>query len=131
MIFGSEVETTKVVLVREKDKYYLNVTGKYEDNTGVYEVKIPRVRLPIEKFITRTETVNEYNSLYASCVNLCSIQLSSFDPLYRHSDYDLPVLPFESATVEQIEKKYKEMTLEEIEKKLGYPIKIVSEKEEK
>lgn len=54
---------------------------------------------------------------------------------FPHSDgYGYPILPDEAGKtsyVEVITKKVHELTVEEIEKELGYPIKIVSKEEKK
>ena len=111
-------------LYNEDNKYYLKLIYTFSNSEGVFEIEIPKVRLPIETFVK---------------INNTSEGISCGD-FYKRTDlrYNLKferfTLPFfedsngNSFNIECIEKLKKEMTIEEIENELGYKIKIISKK---
>ena len=102
---------------------YLNLRYKYETDSGVYELVIPRVDLGI---LTKGEL-----PIFASD---CSGLRIDYCARFNTNCYDLektaiPGYGNIAYLINEIKEKRREMTLEEIEKKLGYKVKVVSEKE--
>ena len=116
-------ELTNVELVEEDGQFYLHVTYTLEDDSRIEELDIPRVVIPFNRYDypdTGCDShgfwVNHY--LYNSGEKL---RLKSVDRDDEHNIY----------TIKLIKNKTHKMTVSEIEKKLGYKIEIVSEKERK
>ena len=103
--------------------HFLKGVWEYETVTGRYELTIPKIDLG--------------NSFYKvpdiTCDSVCD-DFSFIFQLYHipfHKDY-LKLFPDERGNncyIKELEKFEKEMTLKEIEKKLGYKIKLVSGKD--
>lgn len=104
-------------LYKEDDKYYLSAVFDHEDEIGFHEIFVPKILFPIEPN--------------------CSMKLNTcttiFDKRYEYAIVDfgtakLCVEPFDNErsfyTKKLISEKAHEMTLEEIEKELGYKIKL-------
>lgn len=111
------IELKDVKLIKEKDpliegriNYYFSVTYILTDDFGKQEINYPRVLLPI--FRTTLPYVSSVMS-----DNFLDINLSNL-PLKPGPDGKL-------FTVKQIEEYPLEMTLEEIESRLGHKIKII------
>ena len=105
-------------LYQENNKYYLSAKFFYEDKRGYYELSIPKIELPVS----------------SSC---CEVNLNSgydvLDVPYKIVDVDfgfglLYAKQFNDKgdffTLTCLEEKVHEMTLDEIEKELGYKIKL-------
>lgn len=115
-------ELKDIQLFEENGQYYLKLKYILEDEYRIKELEIPKVKI----------TVNKYTYPH---INF--IRQTIGDPIYDlYAGYGdcLPMLPGETSeanhvyfTEKIIEEKHKEMTIAEIEKKLGYKIKIVSE----
>ena len=119
--------------------YYLELVYIVEDENSIRKVTLPRVMLPINNITsidTGTFTVGGY-------VDNCIIKTNGYGESVKFK-VEKTSLPYKNKygksvdiikpyyhVEEIIEKKYKEMTLEEIERKLGCNIKLVSEKEKK
>lgn len=101
-------------LIKENDgKYYINLSMVVESDLSVDRLKI-KLELPInDKCIIVDSDINSYG-----CRNFY-VDLG-FGDLRCVND---------KIEYENIYKKEQEMTLSEIERKLGYKIKLVSEKE--
>lgn len=93
-----------------QDAYFLSLTYRYEDENGEYEVHYPKIIL----YIVR-------NSL-PKCK---ATRTDSMTVNFGMGEFDI----FESPQTKTIREKEYEMTLEEIEEKLGYKVKIVEKKE--
>jgi hypothetical protein len=113
------VTITSLELHKNEVGYYLSAKFKIEDERSIKELDIPKIGLPVAQkgFCIRTE----YSSLDLR------------DLMYIDFGFgELRVLPTKDNgkevlfTERVIEEKTKEMTLEEIEKKLGHKVKIVS-----
>lgn len=114
--------------------HYLTLTfgGKEED--GYYEIIIPKVMLPISadmEPIISSDDIHGKMFLYTGGHNF------PIEPVYDHEDHFHRVdfkgndVPFKGNRVLKVKIKdipVKEMTMEEIEKELGYRVKIVKEK---
>ena len=103
----------------ENDCPYMELVYEYEDKKGLHELTFPKVEFPFR--ISRIPNVYHDNgrtptmSLCGDCVELYKGNVQSFTDVY-----------FIDRVVEP---KVHEMTLSEIEEKLGYCVKIISEKE--
>lgn len=115
----NKISNEKLELYEENGRYFLRLDFDYEDDIAYYRGHIKHI---------------EFN------FNLRSIKCS-YDSFRRDiitvdlgiDGTELPILLDESGnfyTLEVVKYKTHELTLEEIEKKLGYKIKIVSEHKE-
>lgn len=104
--------------------HFLKGIWEYETVTGRYELTIPKIDLG--------------NSFYKVPEIACDLLRNDFFDICQlhHIPFlgtELPLRHDDRGNVsytEELEKFEKEMTLEEIEKKLGYKIKLVSGKED-
>lgn len=105
-------------------KVYLTLSYTYEGDDGTREIIFPKIDLGFyteqiphyEHYIgSYTDKPVIYNR-YGKTFDLCSVEVP---------DLKDPVCCIDRL----IKPKVTEMTLEEIEKKLGYPVKIVNKKE--
>jgi hypothetical protein len=107
---------TDLKLYKENGAYYLSASICHEDNRGVYEISIPRVKLPVSQDI---ELCNTTEHSYWSNKTTVSLNFG-LGKLYAE--------PFNDDgsyfVINQVEEKVHEMTLAEIEKELGYKIKL-------
>ena len=118
-------------LCESKGKLYLGLTYTYEDTDGIHELYLPKMRLGID----------------INCLPQLEIQAGAIDPdaiaNFGGKRYDLATttfvvknkfgekLPINGRYANSLVKENEvEMTLDEIEKKLGHKIKIVNNKEE-
>lgn len=130
MSFNEKLTNIELKKDESTDSYYLDVTYEYEDDKGYYEMHIPHVRLPFSE--KKTPYISTIGSNY---FNGCKItygddELTLCEGQTKHmDDLDLGDKYCAFYTVKTLKEKRQEMTLEEVEKKLGYKIKIVSEKE--
>lgn len=118
----AKVNVKKAKLYTENDKWYIDVTYWHEDDYYVKEVRIPKMHIPLEAF---TGNIEHYltSSAYGE-----PTQCEFYAELGRLSMACIGET-FKPAYIEKtIEEKTQEMTLDEIEKKLGYKIKIVNKK---
>lgn len=104
-------------LYQEDNKYHLKADLFHEDKKGFYEITIPKIKFPIINNVSiNTETTHDiWNGTQKTA----------------HIDFgfgDLEIIPDKFTeifyTVTCIEEKVQEMTLDEIEKELGYKIKL-------
>ena len=123
-MYHDREELKDIKLVHEITEWYLDLTYEYEDKKGIYEIHIPRVILPISDNMMPFIDINR--SRY-------------HDPCIQMGVYKLPLAEAETKhgvegkypyTIKTLNEKCQEMTLEEVEKKLGYKIKLVTKKEE-
>ena len=115
----NELKMTSLIFNKDDEGYYLSAKYRVEDQGSVREVDIPRIRLNINEDCIAIDT--EY-SPYARRE-------------YAQIDLGFGYLPLEYTNINGhsvcftekiLEEKYTEMTLDEIEKKLGHKIKIVN-----
>lgn len=116
--FKIDIKDAKIDYVN--DNYYLNLTYLCEDERGVYERNYPRIHIPIPKhglpFVDKTF---EYG-----CVPRATMRLGS-EEFDLHADENGNII-----TETIIKPKIHELSISDIEKKLGYKIKIVGEKDD-
>ena len=96
------------------DYYYLSAIYAYEDEGRVEDIRIHKALLPIDKH--HVVINRSLNSSFPTCdIGLGELNLMANDDGQ-----------YVSAMV--IKEKVHEMTLDEIEKKLGYKVKIINDK---
>jgi hypothetical protein len=121
IIFGgtdnAKVELKNVKLVKNSYGYCLDVTYHIEDDAEIRELHIPYLQLPLNhNYIKiRNDWCSSYNR-YTAEFNLSEARM--FGTISETAG--------ECFTIKTIKTKTKEMTLEEIEKKLGHKVKIVN-----
>lgn len=124
------VELSDIIPFKENGDWYLKLIYKYEDEKGKHTVAIPKAAVPFgQRYIPNinipySRECSPENPVYI----VCSDSMSLYDSV------------FELATERGVKNKgcyfdiiteyaVKEMTLDEIEKKLGYRVKIVSKED--
>ena len=136
-------------LINEKDNYYLKLVYIYKEFMGKYKITFPRVPLPInklDKIIYENKCDRVPVDLFMTGdTQYCDIVTSDISGRYSRrlrvdkvkesyigkygNVVDMSLSPH-FYVVEELEKKRKKMTLEEIEKKLGCEIELVDGKED-
>lgn len=111
---------------------YLELVYEYENESGKYKLIIPKIDLEIctERLPKFSQESGFINPRYIADLGGIHYDLCSTDVRCRDKDGKLRYVPDSSYVTVLLEEKKHEMTLEEIEKKLGYKVKIVSEKED-
>ena len=116
----NNAELSDIIPFKEDGDWYLKLIYKYEDEKGKHTVAIPKAAIPFgQRYIPRINVPQSYI-------------LSSENPYIECSDS-----VFELATERGVKNKgfyfdiiteyaVKEMTLDEIEKELGYKVKIIN-----
>lgn len=109
-----------------RNRFYMHLEYEREKDDGLHKITIPKVNFP--------------NCLYSdpTVVKYCDGNETIFLPK-SFLDVEYGEVTTKDGTThkkvffvdEIVEPKIHEMTIEEIEKELGYPVKIVSEKESK
>ena len=113
------IELKDIRVYEENDSYYLGLTYETEDDHEVRQLDFHKVRLGIRKY-------DEPNVVRAS--DECYIQFNG-GHLFRVLGVDTDEGHNVYCSVKTLSEKPTKMTVAEIEKKLGYKIEIVSEKE--
>ena len=121
-------ELKDIQLFEEGGQYYLKLKYTVEDDARITEVEIPKAKIPFNKYgepvfnscaVLGGRGVDRMAECTLSTGYNCEMELCSGETTEaNHVFY----------TVKTISEKRKEMTISEIEKKLGHKIKIVSEK---
>lgn len=105
-------------LYQENNKYYLSANFLYENKIGFYDLSIPKIELPISPSCCEVNL----NSGYDDCnvpYKIVDVDFG-FGLLYAKQFNDKG----DFFTLTCLEEKVHEMTLDEIEKALGYKIKL-------
>lgn len=112
----------------ENSQLYLKLVYQYEDNIGVRELIIPKMKLGINANITPCITTEghyiylDYHASYYSN----KFELHRSDIVIKKNG-ETHLCENAAYVINTIKEKPRELTLSEIEKKLGYKIKLVSE----
>ena len=129
----NNVELYNITPFKENECWYLKLIYKYEDEDGnKHTVVIPKVLIPFSQqdlpVIRSSPSYNEYllERPYIDCRDSMMLYKSTCD-LASERGVKEPAYYFNIIT----EYATKEMTLDEIEKELGYKVKIVSKKKGK
>lgn len=93
----------------EKGMYFAHIVYQYEDNRGLWELTVPKVRIPVDIYSFDIERDPDGGTL-------------SFG-LGKCRMYPVDIGVYAKKVL--IEEKIHEMTVEEIEEKLGYRVRIV------
>lgn len=108
----TKITLTNVKLNNDQYGYSLALTYNIEDLGKVTELHIPKVSLPFKDYKLVIERPYAYGNMFAD-VGFGRVEL-------------LPGDDKNYFTIKTIKEKTKEMTLAEIEKKLGHKVKIVN-----
>ena len=112
----------------ENNQLYLKLVYQYEDNIGMHELIIPKMELGINANITpciTTEGHYIHTDYYASYYsNKFKLHISD---IVIKKNGETHLCENAAYVINTIKEKPRELTLSEIEKKLGYKIKLVSE----
>ena len=106
---------------------YLKLVYEYEDSYGIHELTIPQVEFPFGNRLNLKHVYETNPALRRLSIRLCTEGDVANVFLYDTKTDD----GFMYYTDKIIKHKPKKMTLEEIERELGYKIEIVSSKKEK
>lgn len=112
--YNTKVNLTSIELQHDDEHgYYLSVRYRIEDDSHIEDVYIPKVSLPINKHRVSVSFLDDGH-------RFCDIGFGLRE-IFK-TDNGLCIY------TRIIEEKTHEMTLDEIEKKLGYKVKIVNSK---
>lgn len=110
-----KIKVENARLYEEDGKFYIDVTYLYEDDEVVKRIRFPKIRIPVELFKGSNYRVFLSSSTYY-------VKLGGYN-LFAERNKD-GVCYIE----EIVEERPIEMTLDELEKKLGHKIKIINNK---
>lgn len=105
---------------------YLKLVYRYEDKDGIHELTIPQVEFPFGNRLNLKHIYETNPALRRVSIRLCTE--GDVANVYLHDTKSSDGMVYYLDRI--IKHKPKKMTIEEIEKKLGYKIKIVSRKKE-
>lgn len=128
----NNVELSDIIPFKEDKYWYLRLIYKYEDEKGKHTVVIPKVATPFAQgSLPIIKSTPSYNNCLFECLHIdCSDSMTLYDSvcdLAIERGVKEPSCYFDIIT----EYVTKEMTLEEIEKELGYKVKIVNRENKK
>ena len=106
---------------------YLKLVYEYEDSYGIHELTIPQVEFPFGNRLNLIYIHENNPALRRLSIRLCTEGDVTSVYLYDTKSYDGLVY----YTDKIIKRKPKKMTIEEIERELGYKVEIVSSRKEK
>ena len=115
----------KADIFREGDMWFMRLEYEYEDNRGKHLVTLPKVDFPCSLWYAP-------NIDFCNCMvteEFASIEISESLNLHKGSVTD----PLTNKTINAfytdiiVEPKIHDLTLDEIEKKLGYKVRIVTD----
>ena len=124
------------VIRGECDNLFMRLVYSYEDEKGVHNVIFPKVEFPFPTLsipVPRNEALSDRNYYgtgveisYNPCMFISPLPITKLqketDRLAKSRGIDTPKYAFDIVT----EPAVHEMTLDEIEEKLGYKVKIVN-----
>lgn len=122
------VELSNIVPFKDGENWYFKLIYKYEDKYGKHTVVIPKAAVPFVQRgippITRLEHFS-YGDTLEHPYMTCSSSMSLFE---AHCDLAFTRDITKAACYFDVITEFapKEMTLDEIEKKLGYKVKIIN-----
>lgn len=99
----------------EEGLYFAHIVYRYEDNKGLWGLTVPKVRIPADPHRCDLELARDGSTLDFG-LGKCCVYPVGMNVYVRTA---------------LIEEKIHEMTIEEIEEKLGYRVKIVSGEEKR
>ena len=111
----------------QDDTRYLKLVYEYEDSYGVHELTIPQVEFPFGNRLNLIYIHENNPALQRLSIHLCTE--GDVANVYLHNSKSYDGLVYYTDNI--IKRKPKKMTLEEIERELGYKVEIVSSRKEK
>lgn len=126
----NNAELSSIIPFKKDGFWYLNLTYKYEDEKGnKHTVIIPKAAIPFQQrglpYISRLQPYSQSRSLselpYINCIDSMPLHDSICDLAIERGVKE-PGCYFDIIT----EYASREMTLDEIEKELGYKVKIIN-----
>lgn len=123
-MFKSKLKDLELLWDPDHKEYYLRAKYEVEDDHSVREVIIPHITLPV-----RSHSTPDFGLYYGNKL----VNIGFGEMVMRPCDIEIPghdTIKDACYVEHTIKEKPQEMTIEEIEKKLGYKIKIVGEKHE-
>ena len=106
---------------------YLKLVYEYEDSHGIHELTIPQVEFPFGNRLNLIYIHENNPALQRLFIHLCTE--GDVTNVYLHDTKSYDGLVYYTDKI--IKHKPKKMTLEEIERELGYKVEIVSSRKEK
>ena len=105
---------------------YLKLVYEYEDSYGIHELTIPQVEFPFDNCLNLIHIYENNPALRRLSIRLCTEGDVTSVYLYDTKSDDGLVYYVDKI----IKRKPKKMTIEEIERELGYKVEIVSSRKE-
>jgi hypothetical protein len=115
-------QITHLELYKEDDNYYLRMDFEYENDSGYYKGHVDKIKFNF--FLENIEFTEEYGVGKSGKVKFIKPSPGGY-----HNTISFDIAPDEKNnlfTIELIKEKAHEMTIEEIEKRLGHKVKIIS-----
>ena len=106
---------------------YLKLVYEYEDSYGIHELTIPQVEFPFGNRLNLIYIHENNPALQRLSIRLCTV--GDLTNVYLHDSKSYDGLVYYTDKI--IKHKPKKMTIEEIERELGYKVEIVSSRKEK
>ena len=106
---------------------YLKLVYEYEDSHGVHELTIPQVEFPFGNRLNLIYIPENNPALQRLSIHLCTE--GDVANVYLHDTKSYDGLVYYTDKI--IKHKPKKMTIEEIERELGYKVEIISSRKEK
>lgn len=106
---------------------YLKLVYEYEDSYGIHELTIPQVEFPFGNRLNLIYIHENNPELQRLSIHLCTE--GDVASVYLHDSKSYDGLVYYTDKI--IKHTPKKMTLEEIERELGYKVEIVSSRKEK
>ena len=126
-MFEEAVELSDIIPFKQEGQWYLRFIYKYEDKRGKHTVIIPKAAVPFPQ--RSLPSINNWDPYFHISTEVPYISCN--DAMFLHEavcglaierGVTKPACYFDIIT----EYAAKEMTLEEIEKELGYKVKIIN-----
>ena len=105
---------------------YLKLVYEYEDSYGIHELTIPQVEFPFGNRLNLIHIYENNPALRRLSIRLCTE--GDVANVYLHDSKSYDGLVYYTDKI--IKRKPKKMTIEEIERELGYKVEIVSSRKE-
>ena len=125
--FGEKCFLKDAQIYIQDGSRYLKLVYEYEDSHGVHELTIPQVEFPFGNRLNLTYIRENNPALQRLSIRLCTVGDLTNVYLYDTKSDDGLVYYVDKI----IKRKPKKMTIEEMERELGYKIEIVSSRKEK
>ena len=125
--FGKKCFLKDAQIYIQDGSRYLKLVYEYEDSYGIHELAIPQVEFPFGNRLDLTYICENNPALQRLSIRLCTE--GDVANVYLHNSKSYDGLVYYTDKI--IKRKPKKMTLEEIERELGYKVEIVSSRKEK